>query len=222
VNGNVKNWLIADNQITNINNIAIDAIGGEGTSPPQTVAGRVLPGEFDAARYGFIENNVITNMSTVSNTQYGSKHSWAAAVYIDGGHHIRVADNRVTDAEWAYEIGAENCVKSRHVQLQDNLAAGSYFGDFVVGGYAQTGFEEDNTIGCDPLSSNDNDEGHGYVEYISVACNQFSTPSTPSPFVNVVETTFRIRRALIVQTGVVAEHTDCVVSGDQNSIRITP
>ena len=161
-------------------------------------------------------------MSTVTNTQYGSRHSWAAAVYIDGGHHIRVAGNRVVGSEWAYEIGAENCVKSRHVQLRDNLASGSYFGDFVVGGYAQTGFEEDSSIGCDPTSSNDNDEGHGYVESISVACNQFETPAAPAPFVNSVETSFRIRRAFIVQAGVTAEHTDGVVAGDENSIRVTP
>ncbi|MCK5917082.1 MAG: hypothetical protein KAG34_01560, partial [Cocleimonas sp.] len=59
VNGNVVRWEIKDNEIENVNNIAIDAIGGEGTSATRKRRGRIMPGPLDAARYGFIEGNTV-------------------------------------------------------------------------------------------------------------------------------------------------------------------
>lgn len=222
INGNVKNWEITNNEISTINNIAIDAIGGEGTSPVQVVNGRTLPGELDAARYGFIEYNTVTDMSTVTNPSYNNQHSWASAIYVDGAHHLVVAFNSVTASEWAFDIGAENCVIPRHILLENNSAATSYFGDFYIGGYAAVGFNEDQSINCDPLTSNDDNEGHGYLLNITVKNNTFNTPSSsPSPpFVNVIELGNRIRQTVIIQTGITAQHPDGIVTGDQNSIRV--
>jgi hypothetical protein len=42
-------------------------IGGEGVAPMEMKYGRVFPGTNDAARYGFIENNRVENMSTETN-----------------------------------------------------------------------------------------------------------------------------------------------------------
>ncbi len=220
INGNVKNWEVTNNTISHVNNIAIDAIGGEGTSKPVTVSGRTLPGAFDAARYGFIENNTVTDMSTLTNPSYGSEHSWAGGIYVDGGHHLLISGNNVTGSEWAYDIGAENCVKPRHILLQNNTASSSYYGDFYIGGYAPKGFEEDPTIECDPRKSIDDNEGHGYVYNVTVKNNSFTTPSTSPHFVHTIELGNRIRKTLIIHTGVVPQHADGVVTGDENSIRI--
>ena len=218
INGNVKKWEVTNNNITHVNNIAIDAIGGEGTSKPVTVSGRTLPGPFDAARYGFIENNTVTDMSTLTNPSYGSEHSWAGGIYVDGAHHLLISGNNVTGSEWAYDIGAENCVKPRHILLQNNRASSSYYGDFYIGGYARKGFEEDITIECDPRKSIDDNEGHGYVFNVTVKNNSFTTHSSPH-FVHTIELGNRIRKTLIIHPDVVPQHTDGVVTGDENSIR---
>ena len=227
VNGNVKNWEIVENQVVNVNNIAIDAIGGEGTVTPQSLDGRMLPHSLDAARYGFIENNSVTGMSTEGNPAYGSVHSWAGAIYVDGAHHLYIANNIVDGTEWAYDIGAENCVVSRGVTMENNIASNSYYGDFLIGGYAEIGFKEDSTAGrainCNPLSSNDADEGHGYVENVTVKSNTFNSPagSPPAEFVNTFELSYRIRQSIIIHSGVTEDHPNGVVSGDENSIRVS-
>lgn len=217
VNGNVKHWEITNNQVTRINNIAIDAIGGEGTSPVQRVNGKTFPGELDAARYGFIEGNTVTDMTTLNNPAYNSQHSWAGAIYIDGARLIYITNNTVNKAEWAYDIGAENCVSTRDILLENNTASDSYYGDFIIGGYAENGFQDYPTIECDPNKSIDEDEGHGNVDNITVKNNQFTTLS---PRINVVELSNRIRQTILIHEGIAAQHPDGVVTGDQSSIRI--
>lgn len=218
INGNVKHWEITNNQVSHINNIAIDAIGGEGTSPVQTINGRVLPGVLDAARFGFIENNSVIDMSTLTNPAYGSKHSWAGGIYIDGGRSISIANNTVSGSEWAYDVGAENCVTTAQILLDNNTASNSYYGDLYVGGYAVGGYKENLMIECDPNITVDVDEGHGYIGNITIKNNQLDT--TP-PLLSTVFLEKRIRESIIIHTGVQAQHPDGSVTGDQNSIRIT-
>lgn len=218
VNGNVKHWEISNNQVSHINNIAIDAIGGEGTSPVQVINGRTLPGEFDAARFGFIEGNTVLDMSTLTNPSYGSEHSWAGGIYIDGAKHVYIANNTVTSSEWAYDIGAENCITSSHILLENNIASNSYFGDFYSGGYAAGGYKENLSIECNPNISIDTNEGHGYIGNITVKNNQFLTTS---PQQAIIQLENRIRQSIIIHQGVSAQHPDGIVSGDQSSIRIT-
>ncbi|MBL4673668.1 MAG: hypothetical protein JKX81_15525 [Arenicella sp.] len=217
VNGNVKQWEILNNNVSNVNNIAIDAIGGEGTSATRTVEGRVLPGLFDAAREGFIEGNSVTNMSTIGNTQYDG-NSWAAAIYVDGGRDISISGNSAINTPWGHEIGAENCIETSNITLSNNSANGSYFGDLVMGGYTAEGYLENTQINCNPLSSSDSAEGHGYVSNATVKSNSFSSSRVD---VNKVELQLRIRRTVIIEPGIIAVNTDGVVSGDQNSIRAT-
>lgn len=216
VNGNVKHWEIIDNEVTRVNNIAIDAIGGEGTSPTQTVDGRILPGSLDAARLGFIQNNRVTTMSTLSNPAYGSQHSFAAGIYIDGGRDILISDNVVIDTPWAFEIGAENCVETTNIIIENNQSSQSRFGDLLMGGYASGGFLSDQSINCNPLTSNDDLEGHGYVQRATVKLNAFESTNVLD---NVIELSNRIRNSVIIQQGVEEVNADGKASGDQNSIR---
>lgn len=222
VNGNVSNWVISNNRLTNLNNIAIDAIGGEGTAPPVTFAGRVMPHPLDAARIGWIENNVVDRMSTRDNPAYGNQRSWAGAIYVDGGRRISVTGNRVTNTPWAYDIGAENCVTTENIVMRNNVAANSYYGDLRIGGYASTGYLAD-TIDCDPHSTEDINEGHGYVRRITVAGNRFQSSATTQSQI-LVE--YRTTESIIAEPGLEAvnaqfEQHNLHPQGDDNAYRIT-
>lgn len=248
INGNVKRWVISNNDVYDINNIAIDAIGllhplvrssiryliffsltlylnnaqlgGEGTSPATTVNGRIVPGTYDAARLGWIEDNFVENLSTLTNPAYGSKHTWAAAVYVDGARQITIQNNVVVNAAWGYEVGGENCVTTSDIFLTGNSATGSYFGDFVAGGYASVGFLVDTNIDCNPATSSDSGEGHGYVKRVTATSNQFSSTAVQ---VSVIEPQNRLTETIIVDPNAVTENTNNngFATGDANAIRTT-
>jgi hypothetical protein len=219
VNGNVRRWEIKNNDIYDINNIAIDAIGGEGTSAShKNRRGRILPSSVDAARYGFIEDNFVENMSTLGNPVYDNEESWAAAIYIDGGHHIKIANNVVENSSWAYEIGAENCVTTRHITMTGNSATGSSLGDLLVGGYAKTGYRADKGINCNPENTEDENEGHGYVKYLTISQNDFKSENTSEERLSLM---FRTTHAMIAESGVTAVNSNGNGSakGDANAIK---
>ncbi len=218
INGNVKHWEVVRNQISHVNNIAIGLIGGEGISPVQIIDGRTFPGTLDAARYGFVEQNSVFDMSTETNSGYGNKHSWAGGIYVDGARDIYIADNSVDSSEWAYDIGVENCVIPNNILLENNVAVRSYFGDLLIGAYAHVGYNEDSSINCNPATSSDENEGHGYVENVTVKSNQFDTAS---PHVNSVEFSYRLRHGVVIHPGITAQNPDGIVTGDENSFRVT-
>jgi len=213
VNGNVQRWSVADNRIELVNNIAIAAIGGERTLPSAVR----LPHPLDAARYGFIENNRVQNVSTLNNPAYDHQETWAAGIYVDGARHIQVSGNDVENAPWAYEVGAENCVVARHVTLQHNVASGSRFGDLLLGGYAEQGFRSNKRIDCDTV---DAEEGHGYLDYLTVENNTFESADTEQ---EVVTLQYRIRHALVIAPGVHPENAagNGSAKGDANAVRVS-
>jgi len=219
INGNVRRWEIVNNDIYDVNNIAIDAIGGEGTSPAKTNSqGRVVPGRLDTARYGYIEDNFIENMHTTDNPAYENRESWAAAIYIDGAHHIQILNNVVMNSAWGYEIGAENCVNSRHITMIGNSAEESHFGDLLLGGYAELGFKSDASINCNPNNTNDAHEGHGYVNYLTIKENQFNSQGSEES----VTLQYRTTHAIVIQEGVEAinENGKGFARNDANAIKI--
>lgn len=219
INGNVSRWAISNNRIERINNIAIDVIGGEGLVEPITINGRTMPSRFDVARQGWIENNLISDMSTADNPAYGSKPTWAAAIYVDGGRHISIEGNEVYNAPWAYDIGAENCVITRHITMINNIALNSYYGDLRLGGYTQGGYGTKNSaVNCNPLTSTDDKEGHGYVRRLTIKQNQFGSTSNTLPNV-LIE--YRTEQAIVIQDGVSAVNDSGkgMAPGDQNAIK---
>ncbi|MCK5896437.1 MAG: hypothetical protein KAG20_06505, partial [Cocleimonas sp.] len=220
INGNVIGWEIKNNTVENINNIAIDAIGGEGTSPAHQEKGRILPSSVDVARYGFIEGNVIKNMSTAGNPSYDNEETWAGAIYIDGAHHIKIANNRVENASWAYMLGAENCMTAQHITVTNNSATGSTYGDLYVGGYAKKGYKQDKTINCNPKTSADDHEGHGYVKFITVKNNRLTSKNVNEA---VVMVEYRATHAIIAEPTVKAVNTkgNGFAKKDQNAIKNT-
>ncbi len=220
INGNVTNWVIDNNRIERVNNIAIDAIGGEGTAAPVRINGKVFPNPVDAARSGWIENNTVTAMSTLSNPAYGRVRSWAGAIYVDGGRSITITGNSVQGAPWAYDIGAENCVIAENITLRNNTATDSHFGDLRLGGYSETGYLADPTINCDPHNTEDANEGHGYVRRLTIAENNFQSLNTTQPPL-LIE--YRTTESVIAESGLEPEPGigNGKAVGDGNAYRTT-
>ena len=63
INGNVQYWTVSNNLIHDNNNIGIDAIGFEGTSPNSAT---------DQARDGSIVGNTVYNITSYGNPAYGN------------------------------------------------------------------------------------------------------------------------------------------------------
>lgn len=221
VNGNVENWAIDGNTVENVNNIAIDAIGGEATSPIGTdPTGRKIPGPVDVARHGFILNNTVNNVNTVTNAAYDYEDTWASAIYVDGGSWIRIAGNTIDNAAWAFEIGAENCLTTSHISVLYNEANNSRLGDLLLGGYEDIGYLSEvgiESVECNPEDSEDPSEGHGYVSRVWIEGNAFNSINTEEQ--NILPQN-RLRGAVILQDGVNAENTHLggLAPGDENAI----
>ncbi len=180
-----------------------------------------MPGTYDAARLGWIEDNFVENLSTDGNPAYTDTTPWAAAIYVDGARQITIKNNVVVNAPWGYEVGAENCVVTRHIILTGNWATGSTFGDFLAGGYEKQGYLANTNLKCDPLSTTDNaDEGHGYVNRVTATSNQFSSTGVQ---VQIINPQYRVTETIIVDPNAQAVNTgnNGVAPGDQNAIRTT-
>ncbi len=137
------------------------------------------------------------------------------------GDYVHIANNHVSNTPWAYEVGAENCVRTQHITVTNNIAENSWYGDVVLGGYTATGYLEDTNILCDPGASSDVAEGHGYVENITMSNNNFmNTTLNPTPEEDNITLQFRIRKSVITEAGVVPINTDGNFTGDENSIRV--
>lgn len=126
VNGNVNGFSIAYNYIHHSNNIAIDAIGFEGTSPDV---------KFDQARNGVIFQNVIHAISSRGNPAYGNSVS-AGGIYVDGGRDIIIDSNTVYDSDIGIEIASEHKGKSTsNVLIRNNILSFNRMAGVAMGGY---------------------------------------------------------------------------------------
>ncbi len=116
VNGNVFDFVIQNNLIHDVDNIGIDAIGGE-------VAGKV-------AKRGVIRGNEVYN----ARASYGG--GYAAGIYIDGAQQVVVEQNRVHHCDMGIEVGCENAgYVAEACTVRANLI---YYNDkpgLIFGGY---------------------------------------------------------------------------------------
>lgn len=160
--------------------------------------------------------NLVENVSTKTNPSYGSTESWAAGIYIDGGRNILVKDNTVRNAPWAFEVGAENCVNCNKVTLTGNTASESYYGDLLVGGYSARGYRRYKQINCNPRTSSDENEGHGYVSNVYVVNNSFDTTNGEEENILLQ---CRVKRGTIIgETFDNGTPSFCNGNGDENSV----
>lgn len=120
LNGNVARFAITNNVVHDVNNIGIDVIGGERDINPY---GKV-------ARDGLIRGNTVFNV----HASYGG--GFAAGIYVDGGRHIVLENNRSHHNDLGIEIGAENLgVLTHGIVVQNNLVHDNAKAGLVFGGF---------------------------------------------------------------------------------------
>ncbi len=122
LNGNVSGFAITNNVVHDVDNIGIDAIGGEQDiqSNPALVA-----------RNGVIRGNRVER----ARSSYGG--GFAAGIYVDGGRDIVVENNTVRESDVGIEIGAENPgIVVRNVVVRNNVVTRNEKAGIGFGGYA--------------------------------------------------------------------------------------
>jgi len=126
VNGNVNGFQVTGNLVHDVNNIGIDCIGFEGTSP--------IKGQ-DQARNGYVGLNTVYNVTSLKNPAYGGSQS-ADGIYVDGGTNIVIERNIVHNTDIGIEVTSEHLGKvASNVIVRSNLV---YFSNVVglsIGGY---------------------------------------------------------------------------------------
>lgn len=119
LNGNVDGFLILSNYVHDVNNIAIDFIGGETDIHPTR-----------GARNG----RCIGNRVARARSSYGG--GYGAGIYSDGGQNIIIERNVVTESDIGMELGAENSGWiSSNIIVRNNLLYHNDKIGLAIGGY---------------------------------------------------------------------------------------
>jgi cysteine-rich repeat protein len=122
LNGNVDGFTVTNNVVRDVNNIGIDAIGGERD---------IQPDQNLVARNGVMRGNHVIR----ARSSYGG--GFAGGIYIDGGRAIVVENNLVTESDLGLEVGSENAgVVASAVTVRNNLLIANEKAGLVFGGYA--------------------------------------------------------------------------------------
>ncbi len=135
LNGNVENFVVSNNIVHDINNIAYDFIGHEGEcSNP----------ELDQTRNGIVAHNIAYNIDSRGNQAYGDEAS-ADGFYVDGGKNIIIERNLVYNCNIGIEIASEHSSKTTSgIIVRNNIVKENMVLGIAFGGYdAQRGATED-------------------------------------------------------------------------------
>lgn len=115
-NGNLTDFLVADNTIHDVDNIGIDTIGWEvGASQ---------------ANHGWLLHNAVYNVDTYDNAAYGrwtgrtckARQENAAGIYDDGGSFIWIDGNRVWNSNQGINLDVETrAMHTDHLLVSENV-----------------------------------------------------------------------------------------------------
>ncbi|MBL9115410.1 MAG: right-handed parallel beta-helix repeat-containing protein [Verrucomicrobiaceae bacterium] len=154
VNGNVNNFQICNNVVHHVNNIAIDAIGYEGTCPTASK---------DRARNGLIAGNKVWATDSSTNPAYGGNFTSgggaraAAGIYVDGGTKVVIERNEVWGSNFGVEVAseAEDGVTD-YITVRNNIIRHNDGAGIIMGGYDENrGSTENCTIANNTIYMND-------------------------------------------------------------------
>jgi hypothetical protein len=127
IDGNVDSFVVASNYVHNNNNIGIDAIGFEPVSSNPAV---------NFARNGEIRGNVVANITSYGNPDYGKQYA-SDGIYVDGGADITIEQNLIHNVDYGIELASEH---KGHVTsaviARNNVIYGSNASGVTIGGYA--------------------------------------------------------------------------------------
>jgi hypothetical protein len=126
LDGNVKNFAVVSNVVHDDDNIAIGAIGFERVSPDPA---------YDQARDGEIRGNIVYNITSYGNPDYGRQYA-SDGIYVDGGRNLVIEQNLVHNADLGIELASEHKghVTSEVIARNNVVYAGNSAG-ISIGGY---------------------------------------------------------------------------------------
>lgn len=128
LNGNVQYWRVTNNSVHDNNNIGIDAVGFEATSPQPA---------YDQARDGYIAGNLVYDISDNANPAYPLNDNSANGIYVDGGARIVIERNVLHHNNIGVELASEHKGRvSSYVMLRNNLIYLSTGPGISIGGYS--------------------------------------------------------------------------------------
>ncbi len=147
VDGNVTNFVIANNVVHDNDNIGIDVIGFEGVSPDPA---------YDYARNGTVSGNTVYNISAINNPGEGKQYD-ANGIYVDGGSQVVIERNLVHNVDIGIEMASEHQGHvTSFVIARNNLVYSSNSTGITIGGYASNvGGTDHCTIVNNTLFQND-------------------------------------------------------------------
>ena len=126
VDGNVDGFEIVSNLVHDDNNIGMDAIGFEKVSPDPA---------YDQARNGEIRGNVVYNITSYGNPDYGKQYA-ADGIYVDGGTQIVIEQNVVHDTDLAIELASEHSGQvTSYITARNNVVYENNSNGISIGGY---------------------------------------------------------------------------------------
>jgi hypothetical protein len=124
LNGNVRWFRIENNVIRDVNNIAIDMIGGESD---------IVKGKDLVTREGVCRGN------RVERARSSYEDGFGAGIYVDGGKDIVIEGNWITGCDLGLELGCENKgVVSSGITVRGNFIWSNDKAGIAFGGYNKT------------------------------------------------------------------------------------
>ena len=128
-NGNVQNFVVANNVIYDNDNIGMDAIGFEGVGPTG----------YDQAKNGDVYGNLIYNNSAKANPGEGNSYD-EDGLYCDGCTEVTFERNTLYGNDLNIEAASETSGEvSSNVIIRNNLVYAANSCGISVGGYAKSG-----------------------------------------------------------------------------------
>ncbi len=161
LNGNVENFIVANNIVHDNNNIAFDFIGFEGTCSDPNL---------DQARNGLVTGNIAYNIDSRTNPSYEGDGS-ADGIYVDGGKDIIIEKNLVYNCNIGVELASEHSNGfTSGIILRNNLIRNNHAIGIAIGGYnSQRGQTYDCIIVNNTLYKNRHTDfdwgGEIYIQY---------------------------------------------------------
>lgn len=127
INGNVSEFKVIGNAGYNLDNLYIDAIGGEKTSANK---------DLDQPRKGLIAYNFADGISSTNNGSYKREPS-AAGIYVDGAKQLEIRHNYVRGSDFGIEIASEHKgLAARQINVTGNIFENSKLAWLTRGGEA--------------------------------------------------------------------------------------
>jgi hypothetical protein len=147
LDGNVKNFAVVSNIVHDDDNIGIGAIGFEHVSPEP---------RYDQARDGEIRGNIVYNITSYGNPDYGKQYA-SDGIYVDGGRNIVIEQNLVHNDDLGIELASEHKDHvTSEVIARNNVSYSNNSAGISIGGYgAKRGGTDHCTVVNNTLWNND-------------------------------------------------------------------